>query len=142
MRIEKNKELVYRWNIDGWGKGDLDVIDEVFAPTHVLRFNELEPKDVQRTTEQLKKSVTRFHEAMPDFHGTVDQLVAEGDMVAFHVIWQGTHTGTFREFAPTNKHWRWTDMLIARIKDGKVVEVTFSSKCTPADVFRKLAEDT
>ena len=107
MSIEKNKELLYRWNVDGWGKGDLDAIDEVFAPNRIVHWNDFGPTDQQRAPDVVKKMITIFREAMPDFHGTVDQLVAEGDMVAFHVIWEGTHTGTFKrgsqEFPPTKQ---------------------------------------
>ena len=34
---------------------------------------------------------------------------------------------------------RWTDMLIARIDDEKVVEVSFGSKCGATDVFKRLS---
>ena len=81
----------------------------------------------------------RFHAAMPDFRGTVDLLVVEGDKVAFQVTWEGTHTQPFGEIPPSNKYWRWTDMLIVRIEDGKVVEVSFGSKCGAEDVLKRLA---
>jgi predicted ester cyclase len=134
------EEFVRRWNIDGWGNADLEAIDEVFAPVHTLQFNELEPTTTHRTNEQLKQAILRFHAAMPDFRGTVDHLVADGDQVAFQVTWEGTHTEPFDDIPPSNKRWRWTDMLIARIEDGKVVEVSFGSKCRAKDVLRRLAQ--
>jgi predicted ester cyclase len=33
--------------------------------------------------------------AFPDLHGTVEDLIAEGDRVAARMTWQGTHRGTF-----------------------------------------------
>lgn len=138
---EEIEEFVRRWNVDGWGKGDLDAIDEVFAPEHILHFNELEPVDVKRTTEQLKQGIVEFRSYFADFRGTVDLLVVEGDHVAFQVTWEGVHTKQYGDIPPSNKLWRWTDMLIARIENGKVVEVSFGSKCDGFDVLKKLAAE-
>ena len=136
---EEKEKLVRRWNIDGWGKGDLDAIDELCAPEEVLHFNEIEPEDRIRTPEKQKKVITKFREAMPDFHGTIDHLLVEGDWVAVQVTWEGTHTQAFGDIPPSNKYWRWTDMMISRFENGKLVEASFGSKCKATDVLRKLA---
>ena len=136
QRIEA---LVRRWNMDGWGSGDLSAIDEVFATNHVFHFNESEPRIVHETTDEMKRRVIRFRAAIPDLQVTIDRLVVEDDQLAVQVTFEGTHTGPFDDIPPSGKHYRWTDMIIARIQDGKVQEASFSSKCSNVDVFRRLA---
>jgi len=41
--------------------------------------------------------------AFPDLVYTVDDMVAEDDRVAVRWTWRGTHTGPFRDWAPTGK---------------------------------------
>ncbi len=140
MSIQRNKELVHRWHVDGWGKGDIGAMDEVFAPDHVVHWNEMESKDQQRTPAQVKNMIVRFREAIPDLSAKIDDIVATDNKVAFQVTYEGTHTGQFGDIPASNKHFKWTDMIIAHIENGKVIELTVPSRCGPFDVMKRLAE--
>ena len=59
----------------------------------------------------------------PDGSHTVDNMVAEGDMVACLVHWKGTHTAEFMGTAPTGKEFNLTNTYIARIAEGKIAEM-------------------
>ena len=39
--------------------------------------------------------IVQWHAAFPDYRDTILSLVAEGDWVAVHVLFSGTHTGVF-----------------------------------------------
>ena len=44
-----------------------------------------------------------FHESFPDMKVIVNTSVAEGDRVAVHATWRGTHKATFQGVPATNK---------------------------------------
>jgi predicted ester cyclase len=53
---------------------------------------------------------------------TIEQIIAEGDLVAVRMTWSRTHHGEFRGIAPTGNHVRWPAMMFRRIAHGMVVE--------------------
>ena len=44
------------------------------------------------------RAFTRVRVAFPDFHATVEDLVSEGDRVAYRWTFRGTHLGDFGVF--------------------------------------------
>ena len=60
--------------------------------------------------------------AFPDLHATIQDLIAEGDLVVDRMTCEGTHRGLFMGAAPTGKRVKWSFIDIHRIVDGKVVE--------------------
>jgi predicted ester cyclase len=61
-------------------------------------------------------------EAFPDFHVTIHDIVAEGDLVALRTSARGTHRGTFFGVPPTGKEIVFHEINFNRIRDGKQVE--------------------
>src|SRR2546423_11609415 len=57
-----------------------------------------------------------------DFHATIEEQIAEGDLVVTRWSVQGTHQGMFRGHSPTGKQMSVTGIVIDRIVDGKAVE--------------------
>jgi len=117
-----NKKLVTRLYEEGWQRGDLGVIDEVFAPTHVLHWNEMIPTDQRRTVGEVKAIIQTYRNAFPDLKVEVNNLVSEGEKVAAQVTFIGTHERPHKGFQPTHRSSRLTDMQILVISDGKFVE--------------------
>ena len=60
--------------------------------------------------------------AFPDLYGTIEHLVAEKDLLAYRLIWRGTHKGDIFGQAPTGKQVTWTEVTFIRYKDNKAVE--------------------
>jgi len=117
MSAEEIKTLVRRW-IEGANKGKaaaMAVIDELFSPDFV--FHSGTGEDI-RGLENFKKQLSESFSAFPDFHFTIDDMVAEGDKVAMRWTMTGTHTG----INPTNKKWTMWTITIDRIAGGKFVE--------------------
>ena len=59
----------------------------------------------------------------PDARITVEQMIGEGDTVAFRFVLRGAHLGTFAGFPPTGKEDVLTSANFVRIADGKMVEL-------------------
>jgi predicted ester cyclase len=127
MAETENKQMVQRLYREGWGQGDLEVIDRAFATPHILRWNEQTQTVQERTTEELKAIISSYRAAFPDLKVTIDAMVAEGDRVAIQVTFEGTHINTYEGFQPTRKRSRFTDMQILTFRHGKVVETTLGS---------------
>ncbi len=122
-----NKRLVAKLYEQGWARGDLDVIDEVYAPEHVLHWNEWPPTDQRRTTDEVKVIIQAYRNAFPDLRVEVNNLIAEGDRVALQVAFIGTHENPYEGFQPTHRLSRFTDMQILKISGGKIVESNLSA---------------
>ncbi len=72
--------------------------------------------------ENNKKNFTEWFASMPDAHVTVDNIVADGDMVWAMVTMTGTMKGDMGGMKATGKSAKVGGVDIVRIKDGKAVE--------------------
>jgi predicted ester cyclase len=107
MSVEENRALGRRWGDEIWGKGNLAVIDELYAGN--LAKGE-------------KEAVGMFLAAFTSIHATTEDIIAEGDKVVVRWTWAGTHKGEFMGIAPTGKQVTLTGINILRIEGGKIVE--------------------
>jgi predicted ester cyclase len=116
MSIEDNKALLYRiFNLLNTGK--LDAYYELFDPDYIARS-----PNGNYSQEEIKQMDAGLLAAFPDYHFTVEDVVAEGDKVAFRATFLGTHTGEWMGVAPTGRKMSFTMFFISRISNGKVVE--------------------
>jgi steroid delta-isomerase-like uncharacterized protein len=118
MSLEENKNIVRRYQ-EAYNNNDLDALDEVVA-TDVLT-----PKimpGVPSGLEGAKAVHRRSLQGMPDFHTTIDDLIAGGDRVVARITMTGTHTGDFWGFPASGKKVTFTGIYIVRIENGKIVE--------------------
>jgi steroid delta-isomerase-like uncharacterized protein len=117
MSVEENKALVHRYLEEVYNKKNVAAIDELIAP-NLIAHAYGPPAD----REGYKQVLSMLFTAFPDYHLTVEDMVAEGDKVAVRFTWSGTHKGEFTGLAPTGKQVTVTAMTIHRVEDGKVVE--------------------
>jgi predicted ester cyclase len=52
----------------------------------------------------------------------MDQVLAEGDLVAARQTWAGTHDGDFMGVAPTGRHVEFTSTAVLRVEHGLIAE--------------------
>ena len=114
MSLEENKALVRRW-IDAYNTHNLDSFDEFIAPDYVDHTNKVD-------REGLRQLFIIGFTGFPDWHETIEDIIAEGDKVWIHVSYTGTHTGVFMGVAPTGKKVTMMGVDIYRIENGKLVE--------------------
>ncbi len=117
MSTEENKALVRRYLAEVYNNKNMAAIDELMASNFVAHAYG-PPGD----REGYKQTVSMLFTGFPDYHLTVEDMVAEGDRVAVRFTWRGTHKGEFAGIGPTGKQVNVTAMTIHRISDGKVVE--------------------
>ena len=80
------------------------------------------PSGSQRGPEPVLAFSRSMREIFPDMKVSLDRVVAEGDMVAIHATWRGTHSATFQGVAATRKQIWFSGMMFWRIKNGKLSE--------------------
>lgn len=119
MSIDENKALVHRWVEEVWNRGNLDLLEELYAPAWVGHF----PQDTDVTGAAGHRQLGRaFQAAFPDAHYTVEDLVAEGDRVASRYTMRATHRGELGGIPPTGRAVALTGINIHRIAGGKIAE--------------------
>src|SRR5215470_17240411 len=115
MTIEQHKALVRRFFEEVWNAQQLNVIEEVFAPTVVLNGQSL-------ARDAIKQLVASRRATFPDIRVTVNEQIAEGDKVSTRRTWEATHQGAYRGIPPTGRRLKWMQISIVRFADGKIVE--------------------
>lgn len=60
--------------------------------------------------------------AFPDMRWSVEEQIAEADLVCTRFTWRGTHRGTFAGIPATGKHVEVWGIVLDRVRDGKLVE--------------------
>ena len=124
--MDANKALVRRHFDEILNEGNLAVCDEIVAADYVEHaaapFAPAAPGRVNGP-QAMRGTVRWLREQFPDLTMTVEQLVAEGDMVVALVSSEGTNLGklngvippTGRRFSARQSHW-------FRVQDGKLAE--------------------
>jgi len=115
MTPEEHKAIVRRFFEDAWNRQNMNVIDEIFAPTVVFNGQPI-PRDA------LKQALAARRVAFGDIRVTVDDQVAEGDKVSTRRTWEATHHGPYRGVPATGKRVKWTQVSIVRFADGRIAE--------------------
>ena len=118
MGTEANKALVRRY-IELYNTGHVALADEVIAPD----FMDHTHPELRPGPEDVKHEVTSFRAAFPDAWITIEDIISEGDTVAFRFVLRGTHQGMFAGFSATGKEVTLTGMDFIRIAGGKLVEL-------------------
>jgi steroid delta-isomerase-like uncharacterized protein len=118
VSADTNKEIVRRLGVEPW-QGNIDVIDELVAPDYI-GHDPAQPE--QHGPEGIKEFVTTYLAAFPDGKITIDEQLAEGDLVATRWTGRGTHQGELMGIPPTRKQVTVSGITISRVKNGKVAE--------------------
>ncbi len=114
MSLEENKAIVRRF-IEAYNKRNLDLIDDFVAPDYVDHTNKVD-------REGLKQLFAIGLKAFPDWHETIEDIIAEGDKVWVRLAYTGTHRGEFMGLDPTGKKITAMAVDIYRIVNGKLAE--------------------
>ena len=115
-----NKALVRRWLDEVFTQGDLRRVDELFASNYILHDSNV-PQEVNGR-EGIKRYVTTYRDAYPDACFTVEDQLAEGDMVVTRWTAGGTHQEEFLGIPPTGSWLTSTGIEFDRVVDGKIDE--------------------
>jgi len=70
----------------------------------------------------VKELIAGYRAAFPDIHVTIEDQIADGDLVVSRWSAKGTHQGELMGIPATGKHATVTGITIDRIADGLIVE--------------------
>ena len=101
------KTFPVRYMEEAFNQRKFEVLDEIFSAELMQRIG---------------PSVVPFLTAFPDWHGTVDDIIAEGDKVVNRWTGHGTHLVELMGIPATGKPVTLTGITIFRIAGNKIVE--------------------
>jgi len=106
---------------EAWNKGNVDVLDQVYAPDCVS--HEVSPGGVDTLGVDVQREhLRRQRAALSGFQVTIEDVVCGADRVAFRWVVSGTHKGDWMGIAPTGRRITWGGITICRFANGKIVE--------------------
>ena len=112
-----NKEVMTRF-YDEMNAGNAGIIDELIAEDLV----EHDPIAPTPDREGVRQFFTMARAAFPDMELRVLHMVAEGELVIAHCLFEGTHEGDFMGIPPTHRRVSVPVADIVRFRDGRVIE--------------------
>jgi uncharacterized protein YbjT (DUF2867 family)/predicted ester cyclase len=113
---------------DQLNANNMDVLYEVMDP-HFTAHGEtmgLDPNDKDHLAA-VARGIQWAKWVFPDLYVSVDEVVAEGNMVAARLRWRGTVSQEVYGIPPSGKTIEWTGIAINRFESGKIVERWFNS---------------
>jgi steroid delta-isomerase-like uncharacterized protein len=117
---EEAKEIIRRWNEEGWSGGKYELANEIISPE--MKVHGAGGQAVGVGPDGLIDLIKTWRTAFPDGRMEIDDLIVEGDLVAIRNTWYGTHQADFYGVPPSGKSVAVTSVGLDRVTDGKVNE--------------------
>jgi predicted ester cyclase len=117
--VEEHKAVIRRLVDELWDKRNIGIIDEIVSPDWV---DHTAAPGLPPNREGFKMMAADFQSAFSDIRTTIDDLVTEGDKVAWRWTVHMTHSGEFMGIPATGKQATLSGITIERIANGKMVE--------------------
>ena len=120
MDQNANKAMIRRFVEEVKNKRHLEQLGDIFRADYTEHNSTV--ASFGPGVEGYKNFLNHLFTAFPEDNVTIEQIVAEGDMVSYRGTESGTHKGEFLHIPATGKSATWTEIQFFRIQDGKVVE--------------------
>ncbi len=118
---EKNKAIMLRFYEEVWDKGNVAVVDEVFAPFYVAHDSSAAPPRGAESSDEQKMIAEEIRSLFSEYSFTPEYLVADGDKVAARWTIKGRPKGLLNLISA--EQFEVSGANIFRLADGKVVEI-------------------
>jgi predicted ester cyclase len=106
---EHNKAIIRRLIEEVLNGGQLEVIDELYAP---------------ELARAARRWIAPFRASFPDVHMEILELIAEGEKVVGRFTCSATHQGAWLGHGPTGRRFERVDEVsIFRLRDGRITQV-------------------
>lgn len=115
MSVEDNKELVRRFYARAINERDAGAVDDLLSEGFVHN-GEARGRAGQRA------AVEAFLAGFSDLRNVIELILGEGELVAAHQRWSGTHDGEFLGVAPSGTEVSFTSTAILRIDGALIAE--------------------
>jgi predicted SnoaL-like aldol condensation-catalyzing enzyme len=118
MSAGNNKKVVKEFYEEVFRKHNLNVVDR-FMHDDYIQHN----PDANQGIAGFIKFHIGFFAAIPDSCATINEIIAEGDLVYVYNTITGTHTGEgFLGYPPTGNKVKYDVVDMFRLRDGKLCE--------------------
>src|SRR5882724_9781425 len=111
MANSMHEQTIRAWVDAAWNRGEVDGQDHIYASSYSPTFLQ-EPSP--HTLGGLKVFIRHFRGGMKDLRLEIQELVTEGDKVAWRFVASGTLTGELFGFAPTGRAGSAEGIVISR----------------------------
>jgi predicted ester cyclase len=118
MNQSQSRKLAERWAHEAVAKGRVEVFDELVSADAVDHSGPVPMSGV----DGFKTRTQGIHAAFTDVDVVVEDLLVDGDKVAWRWRLTATHHGPFLGVAPTGRRVAMTGINIQRVANGVVVE--------------------
>jgi steroid delta-isomerase-like uncharacterized protein len=115
---EDNKAVVRRFVNEVFAGGRTEAIDELVAAEFVSATFGI----TEDGRERLKAATQRVHGALDDVAFVIEDLVAEGDLVAIRLTASATPKGEFMGVPAAGKAYTIGELHLFRLAGGQIVE--------------------
>jgi predicted ester cyclase len=116
MSSENYQEVVRLVIEEGFNKGNVDILDRLYAPVFIEHQFGSKP-----SLESQKADIRFLRKAFPDLHLTIEEMVADGNKVWLRMTACGTNLGGFMG-PPNGKPFTITVYDTVRLEEGRIVE--------------------
>jgi len=120
-RTEANRDAVRRFG-EAMNTRQFHLLDEIVASDFV-RHCQATPEVTVRNLEQFKEYLRQDATVFPDSMQTLTHMVAEGDMVAVWVTYEGTQRAQMGPFPPSGRRMRLDFGAFLRLEHRKIAEM-------------------
>ena len=114
----RNIKLIHTVFSEIWSKGNVDLIDDLFADDYVGHF----PGETLYGQRDLVHQVNAHRSSFPDWTEEVEDTIADRDRVVVRFRSRGTNLGEFLGNPPTGNHVEISEVAIFRLNNGKINE--------------------
>lgn len=104
-----------------WNQGRVERLGEFYSETVVRHVPERPVPIVGLEANQAY--IRDLRAAFPDTRVEIVRIIGEGDWLAFHWVWTGTHTGDLPGLPATGKAVRLEGVSLDRMEHGKAAEI-------------------
>jgi predicted ester cyclase len=115
---DANKRLAREITEVIWNGRGLDRIPEFYTADFVADYRPYAP--LRQGHEGIRRMIESAWTAFPDYHEELHELIAEGDRVVARFTISGTQHGQWGPLPPTGRRAAFEEIVILRIRDGKV----------------------
>src|SRR5437867_6239158 len=114
------KTTIRRAYDEAFNRRNLAALDSLFAPA-------VGDRSVAKTEEQVgldgfKRRIASHHAGVSDLRMTIDEILVDGDLVAFRWAFEGTNDGPWLAGPATNRPFTLVGMNLERFEGSRIVE--------------------
>jgi len=119
MTVEKNKQVVIKFNKEFFESGNTEITKELLADNFV---NHTAPPNAPTDASVMIQFIIGFHKGFSNVTVQIHEVLGEGDKVSLRKTITAIHTGEFMGKAATDKKVVLNVIEIDILKDGKITD--------------------